>query len=130
VPDPDGPEASAVQARFDRVAAGIGKPWVLLSGGAAAADFERLLTYAYRAGASGYLAGRAIWAAPFRRFPDLAAMAAELAAVGPAVMDRLNAMTDRMATPWMRHAPWDDKVELAGDGPDFAPAYARFAAAG
>lgn len=130
VPDPAGPAAAAVQARFDRVAAGIGRPWVLLSGGATPEDFERLLTYAFRAGASGYLAGRAIWAAPFRRFPDLAAMTAELSRVGPPLMDRLNDMTDRMATPWMRHAHWGDRVELAGDGPDFAPTYAALAAAG
>lgn len=53
VPDPDGPEAAQVQARFDAMAAGLGRPWVLLSAGATPEDFIKLLTYAYRAGASG-----------------------------------------------------------------------------
>ncbi len=37
------------------------KPWVILSGGADYAAFERQVTLACRAGASGFLAGRAIW---------------------------------------------------------------------
>jgi hypothetical protein len=36
-------------------------PWVLLSGGAAHDKFERVLEYAYAAGAGGFLAGRTIW---------------------------------------------------------------------
>ncbi|SFZ84673.1 tagatose 1,6-diphosphate aldolase [Devosia enhydra] len=130
VPDPDGPDAAAVQARFDRLARGIGRPWVLLSGGAAPDDFLRLLTYAYRSGASGYLAGRAIWAEAFRRFPDLAAMEAELAASAPRIMDRLNALTDRLAHPWPTHPAWDDGVVMVPSGEEFAPAYGRLAAAG
>ncbi|WP_319529444.1 hypothetical protein [uncultured Cohaesibacter sp.] len=54
---------------------------------------SRLLTYAYRAGASGYLAGRAIWLQPFSNFPDIATMEKELSETAPALMDQLNAMT-------------------------------------
>src|SRR5262249_24122809 len=36
-------------------------PWVLLSGGVPFSVFERQLEYACEAGASGFLAGRAIW---------------------------------------------------------------------
>ena len=79
VPDPEGPGAGAMQVAFDAVARGIQRPWVLLSGGASPSDFLRLLTYAYRAGASGYLAGRAIWADAFDRFPDMVGMETALA---------------------------------------------------
>jgi len=34
---------------------------VMLSAGAAMAEFANVLRYAYRAGAHGFLAGRAIW---------------------------------------------------------------------
>lgn len=130
VPDPHGPEAAAVQARFDRMARGVRRPWVLLSAGSTPGDFLKLLTYAYRAGASGYLAGRAIWAEAFARFPDLTAMEAALAADAPAVMDRLNALTQADATPWTRHPAWADGVAMTPAGEGFAPAYGRFAATG
>lgn len=130
VPDPEGPDAASVQARFNRMAGGIARPWVLLSAGATPEDFIKLLTYAYRAGASGYLAGRAIWAGAFRRFPDLQAMEAELRDSAPALMDELNALTDRMATPWQRHPCWGGEIAMAPAGPSFAPSYAAFAATG
>ena len=38
-----------------------GKPWVILSAGVTMQTFSRVLEYAYAAGASGFLAGRAIW---------------------------------------------------------------------
>lgn len=47
-------------------------PWVLLSGGAARDKFERVLEYAYAAGAGGFLAGRTIWLDAVRtHFPNL-----------------------------------------------------------
>lgn len=121
VPDPDGPEAAQVQARFDAMAAGLGRPWVLLSAGATPEDFIKLLTYAYRAGASGYLAGRAIWAEPFRLFPDITAMEAALADRSVRLMERLNEMTDVQATPWTDKAA----VTATPAGESFAPDYAR-----
>lgn len=130
VPDPHGPEAARIQARFDRMAGGIHRPWVLLSAGATPADFVRLLTYAYRSGASGYLAGRAIWATAFSHFPNLAAMEAALAEQAPAVMDEINALTDAQATPWNGHPAWRDGVTMTPSGEGFSPAYGRFAATG
>lgn len=121
VADPDGPDAAPVQAAFDRLARGIKRPWVLLSGGANPGDFMRLLTYAYRSGASGYLAGRAIWAQAFSHFPDLQAMEAGLAR--STVMHQLNELTDRLAAPWYAHASWSADVEMAPSGRDFVAAY-------
>jgi len=125
VPDPDGPQGSETQKLFDKMASGIHRPWVQLSGGAGPADFMKILKYAYRAGASGYLAGRAIWAQAFKKFPDLAAMEKDLATQAVAVVDEANELTDKMATPWSGHASWSDGVEMTPTGPDFAPEYAK-----
>ncbi|MBU6500052.1 MAG: tagatose 1,6-diphosphate aldolase [Rhodospirillales bacterium] len=100
VPDPDGPEAAPVQALFDELGKTVRGPWVMLSGGADLARFLRVLTYAYRAGASGFLAGRTIWAAAFAGYPDLAAVRAALAGPSCAALDRLNELTERLARPW------------------------------
>ncbi len=123
VPDPDGPQATAVQQAYDQLGALTSKPWVLLSAAAGAADFQRSLTYAYRAGASGYLCGRAIWQAAFEQFPDLAAIERELATTSMQVVQGINALTDRLATPWPLHPAWQGGVTMAGDGPAFAPQY-------
>jgi len=130
VPDPDGPGAALVQARFDAMARNLGRPWVLLSAGSTPQDFLHLLTYAYRSGANGYLAGRAIWSKAFSNFPDIAAMEKALADQAPQVMDELNALTDRMATPWREHHSWQNTVTTTPSGADFAPRYAAFAKTG
>lgn len=124
VPDPDGPLAAAVQRAYDELGALTTRPWVLLSAAAGPADFQRSLTYAYRAGASGYLCGRAIWQAAFEKFPDMAAMTLELRGAASAYVHELNALTDRLARPWMQHPAWQGGVTLAGDGAAFAAAYA------
>ncbi len=111
VPDPDGPGAAALQRGYDRMAAMLPRPWVMLSAGAGAADFARSLRYAYRAGASGYLAGRAIWHEAFARFPDFTAMETALATDSQRILATLNAMTDAMATPWHAHPGFGSGVE-------------------
>ncbi|MEO6407405.1 MAG: tagatose 1,6-diphosphate aldolase [Burkholderiaceae bacterium] len=123
VPDPDGPQAGAVQRAYDALGTLTTRPWVLLSAGAGPADFQRSLTFAYRAGASGYLCGRAIWQQAFERFPDLPAMERELAGAAVRYVQQINALTDRLAVPWQRHAAWRGEVAMAGDGPEFAARY-------
>jgi tagatose 1,6-diphosphate aldolase len=103
VPDPDGPRAAALQSAYDRMAAMLPRPWVLLSAGAGAADFLRSMRFACRAGASGYLAGRAIWADAFRRFPDLDAMEQALSGESRRNLEALNELTDAAATAWHAH---------------------------
>ncbi len=124
VPDPDGPQAAAVQKAYDTLGALTTRPWVLLSAAAGPADFRRSLTYAYRAGASGYLCGRAIWQNAFEQFPDMAALGRELAGPSTAFVQGINELTDRLATPWTRHPAWQGGVAMAGDGPAFTAAYA------
>jgi tagatose 1,6-diphosphate aldolase len=67
-------------------------------------EFRRVLTHAYRAGASGYLAGRAIWARAFTQFPDWDAVRDGLRGEAREYMRGLNALTDASATPWHTHA--------------------------
>jgi tagatose 1,6-diphosphate aldolase len=124
VPDPEGREAAAVQKQYDAMARLIARPWVMLSAGTSADDFARHLVYAYRAGASGYLAGRAIWAEAFAAFPDMAQMAAKLEGAARAYMERINALTDAQGARWTDHPGWGGTVTLAGAGPDFVRAYA------
>jgi len=89
-------------------------------------QFRHVLHYAYQAGASGYLAGRAIWWKAAQVYPDLAAMEANLRDEACAYMRELNALTDARATPWMRHAAFADGVGLAGAGPEFYKQYKDF----
>ena len=123
VPDPDGPLAKAGQAVYDRLAKKLPRPWVLLSAGAGPEDFARQLVYGYRAGASGYLCGRAIWADAFRQFPDFAAVERSVANDSVPYIGRINAITDKLALPWQRHAGWGGAPEMAFCGPEFAKAY-------
>ncbi|MEM8823971.1 MAG: tagatose 1,6-diphosphate aldolase [Pseudomonadota bacterium] len=93
-----------VQALFDEMGRLAGRPWVMLSAGAGKADFRTVLDYAYAAGASGYLAGRAIWLDAFDAYPDWDVMAQGLSQGSVPYMAELNALTDAKATPWHAHA--------------------------
>jgi tagatose-1,6-bisphosphate aldolase len=73
-------------------------PWVLLSGGVDDATFEAQVEVACRAGASGTLVGRSVWA-------PAATMAsadrdAFLAGEGRARLARLVGLVDRLGRPW------------------------------
>jgi tagatose 1,6-diphosphate aldolase len=128
VPDPDGPDAGRLQAAYDRMVRDLPRPWVLLSAGAGGEDFERSLRYAYRAGASGYLAGRAFWWDAFQRFPDFDAMEASLAEEGGPYMDKTNELTDRLARPWTEHQAFASVLLPKPVRPDFLDGYVRAAA--
>jgi tagatose 1,6-diphosphate aldolase len=75
----------------------------MLSAGAGKDEFRRVLSHAYRAGASGYLAGRAIWLDAFAHFPDWQRIRAELRDGGVRYMRGLNALTESQARPWHEH---------------------------
>ena len=127
-PDPAEPAAAvrATQAQFDRLSEAAGRPWVMLSAGAGKEPFRRVLTYAYRAGASGFLAGRAIWWQAFQCYPDLAAMAAELQSDGVPYISEICALTDELARPWPTHPAYDDGPGLGTAGPDWHRHYPDF----
>ena len=110
----------AAQRAFDEMGRLAGRPWVMLSAGAGKAAFRNILTHAYRAGASGYLAGRAIWLDAFKNFPDWEAIRNGLETDSVAYMNDLNTLTDADAMPWHKHALFD------GDGEAFFPADETF----
>lgn len=76
-------------------------PWVLLSAGVDFNDFERQLEVALDSGASGYLAGRAIWKESV--LMDDAERANFLRTTAVERIQRLNALVDARATPWTRY---------------------------
>jgi tagatose 1,6-diphosphate aldolase len=123
-PRDGGAAAKAAQREFDAIGEICAQrqiPWVLLSGGAARDKFERVLDYAYAAGAGGFLAGRTIWLDAIRRhFPDRNAVAAHLRSDGVGVLDRLSELTRAKAQAWSAHYPAFGDIKQEGD---FARAY-------
>jgi len=116
VPEPGAPGSEAVQALFHELDRAAGRPWVMLSAGAGMVEFKRVLHYAYAAGASGYLAGRAIWLEAFQRFPDWEGIRDELRSQAVPYMRELNSLTDSAARPWHTHpcyGPGGARVEPA-----------------
>src|SRR6266481_6947015 len=98
----DGSSATqTAQKEFDAIGAICRErsiPWVLLSGGAAPEKFERVLEYAYAAGAGGFLAGRTIWLNAVRtHFPDLAAVSTALNKESVAILNGLSRLTKQRA---------------------------------
>lgn len=120
VPGVGNPGWEEAQRWFDELGAAAGRPWVMLSAGAGMDEFRHVLSHAYRAGASGYLAGRAIWSKAFEHFPDWNAIRRELRGEACDYMRALNALTDAAATPWLAHACY------GSGGARVEPADARF----
>ncbi|WP_343314900.1 tagatose 1,6-diphosphate aldolase [Brucella sp. BE17] len=126
LPARDGSDAAlAAQREFDaigKICADAGIPWVLLSGGAATEKFERVLDYAYAAGAGGFLAGRTIWLNAIRsHFPDTAAVAQALSGEGVSVVKALSSLTEAKAPRWSPTIPAFQTIQNEGD---FASGYA------
>lgn len=117
--------ASDVEASFRDMNDAAGRPWVMLSAGADADSFATVLAAAFEAGASGFLAGRAIWwEACHGTFPDMSAMRHSLLTEAVPYMKRINDLTDRSARPWWDHPAYGEggpQPPPAGD--DFRRAY-------
>lgn len=107
---------------FRALGRAAGRPWVMLSAGASADDFRRVLAYALDAGASGFLAGRAIWWEAVSAFPDLDEARRRLETEAVPYLRDLVADAAR-ARPWFDHPGYDDGVDLADAGPGFAERY-------
>lgn len=95
--------SAGVQALFDEMGRLSGRPWVMLSAGAGKAEFRNVLCHAFRAGASGFLAGRAIWLEALGHYPDWTRIRAELAGASAAYMAEISALADAEAAAWSRH---------------------------
>lgn len=120
VPGVGGDGAKDVQETFNEMGRLAGRPWVMLSAGAGKADFRRILSHAYVAGASGYLAGRAIWLDSFGHFPDWDRIRQGLEDDARPYMAEINRLTTETALPWHRHSCFGE------NGPVFTPADGSF----
>lgn len=88
--------AAELAAACERLDRRLARPWVVLSNGVAAEDFPGAVEAACRAGASGMLAGRALWR-------DAIATADPAAALRTMSVDRLRRLAetvDRYGRPW------------------------------
>jgi sulfofructosephosphate aldolase len=87
-------DEAEMRERCVAIDAAVDSPWVILSSGVAEADFPRSIEVAGEAGASGFLAGRAVWAS------CLGADDVNQCLAGPAVdrLDRFAAIADRVVS--------------------------------
>ncbi len=117
VPDPDGDDVASIEqtrrlfADLDRAST---VPWVMLSAGARKEAFVRILRFAYEAGASGFLAGRAIWWDEVQAFPDLDAMRRNLRTTSVPYLESLARLTSEAALPFPRHRSFAPAPLAAG----------------
>lgn len=116
--DADG--SAEIQALFDEMGRLAGRPWVMLSAGAGKPEFKKVLEHAFKAGASGFLAGRAIWLDAFNRYPDWDAIQADLAGASADYMKEISNLADEHALDWRKHPCFGSK------GPSFKPADESF----
>lgn len=112
--------SDAVQALFDEMGRLAGRPWVMLSAGAGKVAFRKVLEHAFRAGASGFLAGRAIWLDAFGHYPDWARIKADLSGGANAYLAEISVLADGAAAPWQAHPCY------GSGGARFHPANASF----
>lgn len=123
-----GAAVAEAQRWFDEMGKLIDKPWVMLSAGAGMEEFRRVLYYAFKAGANGFLAGRAIWWQAFTQcYPALDAMEQRLADEGLGYMAQINRMTDELARPWQQAPAFGGEPALEGAGLTFPQTYPALA---
>ncbi len=116
--DADG--SAEVQAVFDEMGRIAGRPWVMLSAGAGKAEFRNVLQHAFKAGASGFLAGRAIWLDAFSAYPDWDKIRTELEGSAVDYLKDIADLARREALDWSQHEYYGDT------GAKFSPADASF----
>jgi len=123
--DADG--SAEVQAVFDELGRLAGRPWVMLSAGAGKPDFRRVLEHAFAAGASGFLAGRAIWLDAFTAYPDWERIRRELDGGAVDYMAEICALADANAANWADHSCYGPVgARFMPDNADFRHQYSDF----
>jgi tagatose 1,6-diphosphate aldolase len=90
-------------------------PWVLLSAGVGKREFAVNIELALKAGASGFLAGRAVWFDSLAAYPDLPAVRARLESECVPFLRSLSAMTDG-GLPWFSHRRFGGAAALESGG--------------
>ncbi len=113
-----------VQASFKELAKLAARPWIMLSMGADMVQFHNIMTQAYEAGCSGYLAGRAYWLDTLSFYPDWKKMRLDVEGKPQRFIEELNSLTDRVATPWNSHSGYDfSQPEASPLENDFCKSY-------
>ncbi|AXK31644.1 hypothetical protein DVA86_02270 [Streptomyces armeniacus] len=96
VPDGGKGTVERIAAEAARIHAVVDVPWVVLSQGVEPDDFPRAVEAACRAGASGFLAGRALWTSALGAPDPVAALRGECAER----LRLLGEIVDRHGRPW------------------------------
>jgi tagatose 1,6-diphosphate aldolase len=97
-------------------------PWVLLSAGVGPREFALAVELAVEAGASGVLAGRAVWYDALSAYPDLEAVKARLHARSVPYLKQVRAIVEG-GTPWHAHRRYGGAPRVAGASPTWYEAY-------
>jgi tagatose 1,6-diphosphate aldolase len=97
-------------------------PWVLLSAGVGPHEFAFALELACLAGASGFLAGRAVWYDALEAYPDLDAVRHRLRGVSLPYLRSLRAIAQH-GRPWFEHARYAGGLAIQDAGPQWYRGY-------
>lgn len=90
-------------------------PWVMLTAGVTPREFETQLELATEAGASGFLAGRAVWLDALSAYPDLGAVEKRLRSKSLPYLNRISAVVEA-ARPWTSHRRYQGGPIVSGAG--------------
>lgn len=125
IPDPhgSGPACAEAQCWFDRVDALLDRPWVVLSVGISAERFQRLVAFACRSGASGFLAGRTVWWEAAQEFPNWDRLRWRLRQESAPQLTRALTAVAEYGRAWPETARYAGGVEIAPAGPGFTERY-------
>ena len=97
-------------------------PWVLLSAGVGPLEFALNLDLAFEAGASGFLAGRAVWLDALEAYPDLDTVEKRLLKKSLPYLRQISGAADA-ATPWTQHKRYGGEVRLEAASPTWVADY-------
>jgi tagatose 1,6-diphosphate aldolase len=105
-----------VEARLVELDTACPVPWVLLSAGVGRREFALDVELAMEAGASGFLAGRAVWNHVLPSYPDIPLMRERLELESVPYLRSLAALADR-GLPWTAHRRFGGTPVLEHGGP-------------
>ena len=88
---------------FNEMGKLAGRPWVMLSAGAGKEDFKKVLELAFKAGCSGFLAGRAIWLDAFLNYPNWDIIKQQLLGPSNDYLKEIGKIADNNALAWNKH---------------------------
>ncbi len=88
---------------FNEMGKLAGRPWVMLSAGAGKEEFKKVLELAFKAGCSGFLAGRAIWLDAFLNYPNWDIIKQQLLGPSNDYLKEIGKIADNNALAWNKH---------------------------